>query len=181
MHSFERGPVTADINSDGWTYNVFDAEKNRIAVCFRRDDAQLIVDSLNNCETIIGVSNITELVSEGEVTIDGQVLRLHGDAMCDEGAWSDLCDAAAQKADEVANPPEEDTTPLAVEGQDVGLVKRLLAEGTGHTRAEVAEAFVRAGVRFVKGPFRIANFTRVERDNIPTNSELNATARRLGV
>jgi hypothetical protein len=51
-------------------------------------------------EITVGVSDIVELVEKGFVEIDGAILRLHGDAMTDEGAWSDLCDAAAQKADE---------------------------------------------------------------------------------
>jgi hypothetical protein len=107
MHSFLRGPVSADPNSDGWSYNVFDAEKNRIAICFKRDDAQAIVDSLNNCEVIVGVSNVTELVMKGEVEIDGQVLRLHGDAMCDEGPWLALRYAAEKKRLEVLDPETE--------------------------------------------------------------------------
>jgi hypothetical protein len=69
---------------------------------------------------------------------------------------------------------DKDTTPLCVEGQDVERVRRLLTEAVGHTREQVAEAFVRGGVTFMKGPFREANFTREDRKLLPANDELFA-------
>jgi len=43
-------------------------------------------------EIIVGTSNLTELMETGRVEIDEQVLRLHGDVLCDPGQLEDLGD-----------------------------------------------------------------------------------------
>jgi hypothetical protein len=58
-------------------------------------------------EIIIGVSNITELITKESVDINGQIVRMHGDARCDAGAYEDLATEALRIADEIINPPED--------------------------------------------------------------------------
>jgi hypothetical protein len=80
--------------------------------------------------------------------------------------------------------PEEHTKCLYEQceqaDQEIEACRALLEEGKGHTREEVSEAFVRRGIRFMKGPFRMANFYREDRQRLPTNDELAKTARRIG-
>jgi hypothetical protein len=69
--------------------------------------------------------------------------------------------------------PEEHARCMKEEGDRlVRLYRRLLKEGEGHTREEVAEAFVRSGTTFCKGPFRMHHFTHEEQHALPTNKEL---------
>jgi hypothetical protein len=77
--------------------------------------------------------------------------------------------------------PEEHARCMREEYEfEIKAARRLLDEGKGHNRKEVAEAFVRRGIRFMKGPFRVSNFSHDEQERLPTNDELADCAKRIG-